>query len=88
MAFAASLGLGVAASAITVALLQGALTLVGWLLGDVLPLAQIDALTVAGGVILGGLGLRLLNLKDIQVADMLPGLLIAPIAVWAVGVFV
>lgn len=88
MAFAASLGVGVAASAITVAVLQGSLTLVGWLLGDVLPLAQIDALTVAGGVILGGLGLRLLNLKDIQVADMLPGLLVAPIAVWAVGVFV
>ena len=88
MAFAASLGLGVAASAITVALLQGALTLVGWLLGDVLPLAQIDALTVAGGVILGGLGLRLLRLKDIQVADMLPGLFVAPIVVWAVGIFV
>ena len=81
MAFAASLGAGVAASAITVALLQGSLTLVGWLLGDVLPLAQIDALTVAGGVILGGLGLRLLSVKDIRVADLLPGLLVAPLAV-------
>ena len=88
MAFAASLGIGVAASAITVALLQGSLTLVGWLLGDALSLAQIDALTVAGGVILGGLSLRLLALKDIRVADMLPGLFIAPIAVWAVGLVV
>lgn len=84
MAFAASLGVGVAASALTVAVLQGGLTLVGWLLGDVLSLAQIDALTVAGGVILGGLSLRLLNIKEIRIADLLPGLIVAPIAVWAV----
>lgn len=84
MAFAASLGVGVAASAITVALVQGMLTLVGWLLGDVLSMAQIDALTVAGGVILGGLSLRLLALKEIRVADLLPGLAVAPIAVWFV----
>lgn len=88
MAFAASLGAGVAASAITVALLQGSLTLVGWLLGDVLPLAQIDALTVAGGIILGGLGLRLLSIKEIRVADLLPGLLIAPVAVSVAGLVV
>ena len=88
MAFAASLGVGVAASAITVALLQGLLTVIGWLLGDVLPMAQIDALTVAGGVILGGLGLRLLSIKEIRVADMLPGLLVAPIAVWVVELVV
>lgn len=85
MAFAASLGVGVAASAISVALLQGGLTLIGWLLGDVLSMAQIDALTVAGGVVLGGLGLRLLAIKEIRVADMLPGLLVAPIAVSVVG---
>lgn len=81
MAFAASFGVGVAASAITVAVLQGALTLVGWLLGDVLPAAQIDALTVAGGVILAGLGLRLLAIKQIRVADMLPALVIAPVLI-------
>lgn len=88
MAFAASLGIGVAASAITVALLQGSLTLVGWLLGDVLPLAQIDALTVAGGIILGGLALRLLAIKDVRVADLLPGLVVAPIAVWLTGLVI
>ncbi|GAA2184376.1 DUF554 domain-containing protein [Brooklawnia cerclae] len=82
MAFAASLGGGVMASVITVAVLQGALTVVGWALGDVLPLAQIDALTVAGGVILGGLGLRLLDIKNVRVADMLPGLIVTPVAVW------
>ena len=81
MAFAASFGAGVAASILVVAVLQGGLTLVGWALGDVLPTAQIDALTVAGGVILGGLALRLLSIKQIRIADMLPGIVIAPIAV-------
>lgn len=88
MAFAASLGVGVAASAITVALLQGTLTLVGWLLGDVLSLAQIDALTVAGGVILAGLALRVLEIKEVRVADMLPSLLVAPLAVWVVDLVI
>ncbi len=73
-----------AASALSVAVLQGGLTLVGWLLGDVLPMAQIDALTVAGGIILGGLSLRLLAIKEIRVADLLPGLVMAPVAVWLV----
>lgn len=88
MAFAASLGVGVAASALTVALVQGGLTLIGWLLGDVMPLAMIDALTVAGGIILGGLGLRLLGIKKIRVADLLPGLILAPAGVWLVGLLV
>ncbi|WP_269452013.1 DUF554 family protein [Tessaracoccus coleopterorum] len=40
--------------------------------------AQIDALTAAGGVLLLGLGLRLLNLKQVPVGDLLPALLLAP----------
>ena len=82
MAFASALGWGVLASALSVALIQGSLTLVGYLAGDVLTAAQVDALTAAGGVILMGLGLRLLNLKQIPVGDLLPALLLAPPLVW------
>lgn len=32
-------------------------------------------------MILGGLALRLLSIKQIRIADMLPGIVIAPIAV-------
>lgn len=81
MAFASSLGIGVLASAITVAVIQGSLTLVGFLLGDIMPTAQIDALSIVGGVILVGLGLRLLELKQVRVADMLPAVLVAPLLV-------
>ncbi len=78
MAFASTLGWGVVASAGAVALIQGSLTALGYFAGDVLGVAQIDALTAAGGVILLGLGLRLLNLKQIPVGDLLPALLLAP----------
>jgi len=68
----------VLASAGAVALIQGSLTALGYFAGDVLSAAQIDALTAAGGVILLGLGLRLLNLKQVPVGDLLPALLLAP----------
>ena len=78
IAFAASFGWGVAASALTVLVVQGSLTLVGFLLGDVLPAAHIAALTATGGLLLVGVALRLLRIREIPVADLLPALLVAP----------
>lgn len=78
MAFASTLGWGVLASAGAVALVQGSLTAVGYFAGDVLTTAQVDALTATGGVVLLALGLRLLDLKQIPVGDLLPALLLAP----------
>lgn len=79
MAFASSLGWGVAASAIPVAIYQGAWTLVGLFLGSVLQSYQIDAMTICGGLMLVGIGLRLLDIKKIAVANLLPALIIAPV---------
>jgi uncharacterized membrane protein YqgA involved in biofilm formation len=81
MAFAASFGWGVAASALTVVVVQGGLTLVGVLAGDVLPTAYVSALTATGGVLLLGVALRLLRVREIPVADLLPALLVAPFLV-------
>ena len=78
IAFAASFGPGVAASVVTVAVVQGSLTAVGVALGDVLPDAHVAALTATGGVLLIGVALRLLRVRDVAVADMLPALLVAP----------
>ena len=78
MAFASTLGWGVLASALAVALIQGSMTALGYFAGDVLSVAQIDALTAAGGVILLALGLRLLGVKQVPVGDLLPALLLAP----------
>ena len=79
MAFASSLGWGVAASAIPVAIYQGAWTLVGLFLGSVLQPYQIDAMTICGGLMLVGIGFRLLDIKKIAVANLLPALIIAPV---------
>ncbi len=78
IAFAAAFGWGVAASAITVVVVQGGLTVLGVLLGDVLPDAQLAAITATGGLLLVGIALRLLRIREIPVADLLPALLVAP----------
>jgi uncharacterized membrane protein YqgA involved in biofilm formation len=78
LAFAASLGWGVAASALSVGVVQGLLTLLGYLLGDLLPLALVSSITATGGVLLLGVGLRLLAVKAVPVGDMLPALVVAP----------
>ena len=87
MAFAASLGWGVAVSAIPVGIYQGAWTVVGIGLGSVLAGYQIDAMTIAGGVLLAGIGLRLLHLKEIAVGNLLPALAMAPLLAWALNAF-
>ncbi|MCH8613099.1 DUF554 domain-containing protein [Arsenicicoccus dermatophilus] len=79
LAFASTFGVGVLASAASIALVQGLLTLVGVLLGSVLPEAHIAALTATGGLLLVGISLRLLRIRDIPVGDLLPALLVAPL---------
>ncbi len=87
IAFAASLGWGVAASALPVGLWQGVLTVAAFALGSVLPDAAIASLTATGGVLLLGVGLRLLNIRAISVGDMLPALVFAPLFTWLVSTF-
>jgi len=80
-AFASALGSGVLLSALSVATVQGLLTLLGFLLGDLLDPAQTAALSATGGLVLLGVGLRLLRLRDIPVGDLLPALVVAPLVV-------
>lgn len=79
MAFATSLGWGVAVSAIPVAIYQGVWTIVGLALGQILDGYQIDAMTIVGGIMLICISLRLLNIKQVAVGNLLPALAIAPI---------
>ena len=88
MAFAASLGWGVAASAIPVGIYQGAWTLIGFALGNILSGYQVDAMTISGGLMLVCIGLRLLKIKDIAVGNLLPTLLIAPVVVQTLHSFI
>lgn len=85
IAFAATLGWGVMASALVVLVVQGGLTVVGLVAGDVLSTGAVAAITATGGLLLVGVALRLLRLKPLPVGDLLPALVVAPLLVEAVS---
>ena len=79
MAFATSLGWGVAVSALPVGIYQGVWTVIGLGLGEILDGYQIDAMTIVGGIMLICISFRLLNIKQVAVGNLLPALAIAPV---------
>jgi uncharacterized membrane protein YqgA involved in biofilm formation len=81
VAFAAALGPGVGLAAITVLVVQGAISAGAFLLREAMDPPTILAITSAGGVILLGVALRLLQLKMVRVASFLPALILAPLFV-------
>jgi uncharacterized protein len=81
LSFASVLGWGVLLSAGSVLVVQGGLTLAGALFGAFMDKPMILAMTSTGGVLLVGLGLGLLELKEVRVANMLPALVVAPLLV-------
>lgn len=85
--FTAALGWGVLFSAGTVLVVQGTLTLgAGWI-GNVLTEGMKNVMFATGGLMMLGLGIRLLNLRQIPVANFLPALIIAPLLVWIVNLW-
>ncbi len=81
IAFAAVYGWGVGLSVLTVAVVQGSLALGAGGLDGVLTDPMLDALGAAGGILLLGIALRLLDLKEIRVANLLPAVVLAPLFV-------
>jgi hypothetical protein len=90
-AFAASFGIGVMFTILTILVVQGGLALVGSLLITLMSDPNsIDAIgsspmvaemTAVGGLLLMGLSLILLDVKKPRVANFLPALIIAPVMV-------
>lgn len=81
--YAAALGWGVMLSAVTVLVVQGAITLAATPFSNTEEYnPYVVGLTGVGGLMLLALGLRLLELKPIRVANFLPGLALAPLIVW------
>jgi len=85
IALASTLGFGVAFAAVTVLLVQGALTLGAGLFDGVLRGEALDAMTSTGGVLIIGISLKLLDLKDVRVGNFLPALVLAPLLVGLAG---
>jgi len=81
LALAASLGVGVMLSAVTVLVFQGGISLLAAVARIGMSDPMIAEMTATGGVIIMGIGLILLDLKRIRVASLLPAILIAPLIV-------
>jgi uncharacterized membrane protein YqgA involved in biofilm formation len=85
IALASTLGAGVAFAAATVLVVQGALTLGAGLFEDLLRGEALSAMTSTGGVLIIGISLKLLDLKDVKVGNFLPALVLAPLLVGLVS---
>jgi uncharacterized protein len=87
IALAATLGWGVGLAAISVLVVQGAITLGAGAFDDVLTGETLDALTSAGGILIIGISLKLLDLKDVRVGNFLPALVLTPVIVGVASLF-
>lgn len=79
--FASVLGWGVLLSAGTVLVVQGSITVGASFVQEIITRDMISATTATGGVLILGLGLVLLDLREVRVANMLPALVFAPLLV-------
>ena len=87
VAFASALGWGVGFSAITVLVYQGALTLSASAMAAAFSDAMIASMSAVGGVLILGIALRLLDLRQVRAANLLPALVLAPMMVWILESF-
>ncbi|MBC7359995.1 MAG: DUF554 domain-containing protein [Desulfacinum sp.] len=87
VAFSASLGWGVLLSAGSILLYQGSITLLASGLDKILTPEMITEISAAGGLLIAAIGLKLLNVKDIRIANFLPALAVAPAIVALLPLF-
>lgn len=84
VAFASSLGIGVAFSALPTLLYQGLISLLAAQVQAVTTNAMMTEMTATGGVILLAIAFSsLLEIKKIRAGNFLPALFVAPLIVWA-----
>jgi len=76
MALASAMGIGVAFSAVPVFLYQGSLTLLAANSQGLLAGSTLAQLSGVGGILLMGVGINLLEIRKINVVNMLPSLLV------------
>jgi uncharacterized membrane protein YqgA involved in biofilm formation len=86
IAFASTLGIGVAFSSIILLVYQGGISLMAAQLDALVTTSMMNELTATGGIMLIGIAIsNLLEIKKIRVGNMLPGLLVAPLIVWVLS---
>jgi hypothetical protein len=84
IALAATLGWGVLLTIPLILLYQGGLALGASVFAGLLSELQLREMSAVGGLLIIGVGLKLLSIRDVKVADYLPAILVAPLLVAAV----
>jgi len=79
--FAATMGWGVAISAVIVGIYQGLMTLGASGLDAILTDRMVHEMSATGGIMILGIALRFIEVKPIRVGSLLPGLFVAPVLV-------
>lgn len=79
MMLASSLGVGVLLSAVSVLVIQGGLVLLAGVIAPFMSTGAINEMTCAGSLLIVMIGLNLMGITKIKVADYLPAILLAPI---------
>lgn len=74
--FASSMGVGVLLSAVPILVYQGSITLLSSFIQPYLTQSMMTEMNAVGGVLLIGLGISILGIKDIKVSNLLPALII------------
>ncbi|MFH0875263.1 MAG: DUF554 domain-containing protein [archaeon] len=77
IAFSSAMGIGVIFSAIPILLYQGGITLLSKVAENYLSEAAITEMSAAGGLLIIGIGINILEIKKIKVSNMLPAILVA-----------
>lgn len=83
IALASALGAGVLFSVVPLLIYQGGLTILASQLGSNFPPEIIDQLTATGGILLVGLGISILQIRKINIINLLPSLVLVVIFAWA-----
>jgi len=83
VALAATLGWGVLLTVPLILLYQGGLAIGASLFAGVLSDLQLREMSAVGGLLLMGVGLKLLSIRDVKVADFLPAIVLSPLVVAA-----
>lgn len=82
LAFASALGIGVGFSIIPLVAYQGTITLAATRAANLFTDEMVASLSAVGGLLILGIALRLLGLKQVRVGNFLPALVLAPAVVW------
>jgi uncharacterized membrane protein YqgA involved in biofilm formation len=87
IALASALGIGVGVAIIPLFIYQSSITLAAIFLGNFLPENLIIEISAIGGILLIGMAINMLEIKNIKVINMLPAIVIMPVLSYLVSIF-